>query len=164
VKKKASPVTPASRFHAAVDAADHLQWRAGLQAVKPGEGKGLISANAAHLLGGACIDHDCRAAHPRSARWDYVIGVERSAKPVAHFIEVHSAETCEVSKMADKLAWLRTYLEAPAQSLLAKLQREYHWVASGRINIPKNTPQYRALNSNLRKLGLKGPVKHLTLA
>jgi len=53
-------------------------------------------------------------------------------------------------------------LQAP-QKNLAALDREYHWVASGRINIPKHVPQYRILNTTLKKAGLHGPVEHLVL-
>lgn len=155
---------PKKTFRAAIDGADHLQWREGLQAVKRGEGAGQITAREpGKLLGSACIDDDCLASHPNDSRWDYVIGYERSKAAVAHFVEVHSAETSEVSKIEEKLAWLLGYLEEDPQAELKSLRREIHWVASDRVNIPKHTPQFKRLNTSLRKSGLKGPVKSLEL-
>lgn len=151
-------------FRAAVDAAEHLTWKAGLQVIKPAEGGGQIAAGAGRtLLGGAVMDDDCKAAYPNSARWDYVLGVERGREHVAHFVEVHSADTRGVSQVADKLAWLREFLERPRQAPLKALPAEYHWVASGRVNIPRHLPQFRRLQTTLRKQGLQGPSKALVL-
>ena len=65
--------------------------------------------------------------------------------------------------MEDKLRWLRDYLHAEPQCELADLKREIYWVASGPVNIPRHTPQFRKMNTTLRKRGLKGPVKSLRL-
>ena len=78
-------------------------------------------------------------------------------------MSVHSAESCDVGKMEDKLAWLLGFLQEGARRELGKLPRVIHWVASGRINIPQHTPQYRKLQTILRNRGLKGPVKALVL-
>lgn len=151
-------------FGAAIAEAEHLQLRPGLQALVRSEGASqVLASNPKKLLGSANIDRDCRAAHPQATRWDYVIGYERSGEPVAHFVEVHSAETSEVSKMSRKLNWLCEYLAQPPQAKLARLRREFHWVQSGRFNIPKTTPQYRLLQTTLRKRGLNWPVARLTL-
>jgi hypothetical protein len=82
---------------------------------------------------------------------------------VAHYIEVHSAETSEVAEIERKLDWLERFLQDDAQRGLAALPRAYHWVASGRINIPQHTPQYKKLQTSLRKRGLNGPIKSLVL-
>ena len=50
-----------------------------------------------------------------------------------------------------------------AQAKLRKLDSKFYWLASGAIKIPQNTPQYRLLNSKLRKMGLRGPTSFLTL-
>lgn len=148
-------------FASAIDAAEHLRHKEGLSAVKRGEGKDRIHQGKKKIAGSVAIDDDCRGEFPRAARWDYVIGVGESA-PTAFFVEVHPAETSEVSKLADKLAWLTTFLERDKQAALKKLPREIHWVASGRVNIPKNTPQYKRLTTQLRK-HLFGPVTSLKL-
>jgi hypothetical protein len=154
-------------FRAAVEAAECLNWKPGLQAISASEGKGqIVGTDPNKLVGSAFIDQDCRSSPvgDRKPRWDYVVGYDRSNVAVAHFVEVHSANPKGVGEVADKLQWLRDFLERDAQASLKKLRREYHWIASGKINIPKHVPQYRILNTTLRRLGLQGPVKHLTLA
>jgi hypothetical protein len=155
---------PGVTFRNAIGSANHLKWKIGLQVIKRSEGGGQISGGEPErLLGGAAIDDDCLMAYPNANRWDYVIGYRRSRKLVAYFIEVHSAETSDVSKIEKKLEWLREFLRQDAQKELAALVREFHWVASGRINIPKHLPQFKRLQTTLRKLGLKGPAKQLVL-
>jgi len=152
-------------FRGAIDATGHLQWKAGLQAIKRAEGGGqIVGQDPKLLLGGAMIDDDCLKAYPSASRWDYVIGCRRANEPVAHFIEVHSATPSGVSEVEKKWTWLRDYLQGDTRKGLAKLKREFHWVASGKINIPQHTPQFKRLQASLRPSGLKGPVKHLSLA
>jgi hypothetical protein len=162
---RASVDTPAAIFDAAIRVtAPRLALKPGLKAIKKREGHGKIVAESPkRLLGSAAVDDDCRASDPHGNRWDYLIGYERSSKAFAYFIEVHSAETSEVSTMGKKLRWLRDFLLKAPQKKLAALDHEYHWVASGRVNIPKNTPQFRIVKTTLRKAGLRGPVERLVL-
>lgn len=154
---------PGKTFRHAVETADHLVHREGMQALKEGKGQ-VVAAETSSLLGGVNMDDDCRDARPNDNRWDYLVGVKRSKHAVAFFIEVHSAETSEVSKIEKKLQWLLDFLERPAQSTLKSIPREVHWVASGRINIPKHLPQYKKLQTTLRARGLLGPIKQLKVA
>ena len=94
---------PKKTFRDAVDAAEYLQWKPGLQALKKGEGKGRIRANdSQRLLGSSSIDDDCVRAFPTASRWDYVIGYERSGKAVAHSSKftVRSLAKCRRSRKA----------------------------------------------------------------
>jgi hypothetical protein len=150
-------------FSHAVERAEHLRLRAGLAAVTKAEGKERIEAAGAVILGSVDIDDDCRSAFPNHNRWDYVVGVARSNRQLAYFIEVHSAESSAVSKMEKKLRWLLEYLQRPKQTELQRLSREIHWVASGRVNIPKHVPQFKRLQTTLRPAGLQGPTTRLTL-
>ena len=155
-----------SSFRTAVDNAEHLEYREGLQAIVRGEGKGQIAAtDNSRLLGSSFIDKDCNVKpYKNDPRWDYVAGYARASSVVAYFIEVHSAYTSEVSRVQKKLDWLARFLGQDANKELAAFEREYHWVASGAIKIPKNTPQYRRLQKLKAKAGgLRGPVKHLVL-
>jgi len=162
--KAASPKTAA--FALAVEAAEHLTLVDGLGAITGSEGKGQIVPGNATVESSVAVDEDCREAYPNHARWDYLVGATKpkATLPHAFFIEVHSAETSEVSKMEAKLDWLLQFLARPKQAALAKLPRSFHWVASGRINIPRHLPQYKKLVVTLRKRGLLGPHKQLTLA
>lgn len=161
----ASVDTPAAVFDAAIRVtAPRLALKPGLKAIKKGEGHGqIVAEDPKRLLGSAAIDDDCRASEPHGNRWDYVIGYGRASKAIAYFVEVHSAETSEVLKVEKKLRWLQDFLLQRSQEKLAALDREYHWVASGRINIPKHVPQYRTLQTTLRKAGLRGPTERLVL-
>ena len=151
-------------FTDAIEEATHLRFLPGLQAIKQGEGKGQVSGKSAtNILGSVAIDDDCRAAYPTASRWDYAIGYSRSNEAIAYFVEVHSAETSEVSTVERKLLWLKGFLAEQSQRKLADLSAEYHWVASGRINIPHHTPQFRKLKTTLFKMGLRGPVRSLEM-
>lgn len=153
----------ARTFAHAIDQAEHLKLLEGLRAIEPGEGKGSITADARTLIGSVGMDKDCEASYPTHSRWDDVVGVRHSGGDHAFFIEVHPAESSNVSEMIRKLDWLLTFLARERQKALAALPHEFHWVAIGRINIPKHPPQYKPLQTNLRSRGLRGPAKHLAI-
>jgi hypothetical protein len=163
MRAKKKRAAPEEAFRDAVNACGCLQYRNGLQAIKGSEGGGQISGkDPRKILGSVAIEDDCGDTHPGNP-WDYVVGYGRSNGVIAHYIEVHPAESSDVAKVEKKLDWLEALLQEDAQQELAALRREYHWVASGRINIPRHTPQYKKLETSLRKRGLKGPVKNLVL-
>jgi len=66
--------------------------------------------------------------------------------------------------MEKKLTWLIDFLNRDANSALSRLDREYWWVASGKVDIPKHIKQYKRLLKLRSKHRLQGPVKHLQLA
>jgi hypothetical protein len=153
-------------FRQIVGCAEHLRWRVGLSAIKRGEGHGQIrAASADRLWGSVDVDGDCKAAYPEESRWDYAIGYgsEGGSKAQVFFVEVHSAVSSQVSAMAKKLDWLKGFLNRPRSAPLARLRREYHWVASGKVDIPRHLPQYRNLARLRGAHGLKGPDRELTL-
>jgi hypothetical protein len=159
---------PRKTFEQAIAAAKPLQLKAGLKAIKKGEGKGQIGAkDPKRILGSVAIDEDLKKtkADAEDNRWDYVIGYDLAGKAVAHFVEVHGAASGhDISKMQDKLQWLVDFLQRPSQSRLAKLPRSIHWLASARNDIKPHWPQYRDLVHMRSKHDLKGPVKQLELA
>jgi hypothetical protein len=162
--RESTAQSPKESFRQAVESTARLQLKPGLQAVKRGEGHGRILAKEPkRLLGSVAIDDDCLVDYPNDHRWDYVIGYDGEGVATANFVEVHSAETSNVSDVANKLRWLKGFLLESTQSKLAALPRTYHWVASGKVNIPRHTPQYKTLNVALRKQGLQGPVTRLVL-
>jgi hypothetical protein len=161
---KRTVLAPAAAFASAVKTADHLDLKAGLQAIKKSEGAGqIVPTDPKKVLGSVAMDDDCLEADPNGNRWDYVVGYEQNSGAFAYFVEVHSAQTSKVSEVEKKLDWLLRYLQGEAQKQLASMPHAIHWVASGSIDIPKHLPQYKKLNSTLRKKGLLGPTKHLTL-
>lgn len=160
--KRGAKIKPG--FRESVQAAEDLQLKAGLSALKKAEGKSQIrKGKSAKLEGSVDIDGDCLKRYPNSNRWDYVVGVARTMGDTAVFIEVHPAETSKVSDIERKLKWLfDVYLAREAQEPLRALPREVHWVASSRVHIPATTPQSRYLATTLRKkYRLQGPAKLL---
>lgn len=101
--------------------------------------------------------------HAAVNRWDYGLGYkDPDGLESALWVEVHSAETGEVSTVIKKLKWLKDYLPANCRELWAltlknREKLRFVWVASGRFNILPNSPQMRAL----RAAGLDPPVSHL---
>lgn len=90
--------------------------------------------------GSVDIDSTTVAIHPQENRWDYAIGF--NGKVI--FVEVHSAESGEVSVVLKKLQWLKVWLNSKAPEL-AKLRapEPYFWVQSKSFQILKHSPQFR---------------------
>jgi len=105
------------------------------------------------------------AEHANEPRWDYGIGYKpKRAEERAIWIEVHPASTSNVREVISKANWLRTWLRdnAPQLALLTIGDgpvRPFVWIATARIQIPRNSPQAR----QLAIAGLDMPRKALRL-
>lgn len=103
------------------------------------------------------IDEATREKYPDATRWDYAFDYRNEV----FYVEVHSAETGEVSRMLRKLQWLRDWLHAAApriNALTAKSRPAFYWVQSGRYSILPGSSQER----KIIQLGLK-PVSAVVL-
>ena len=120
--------------------------------VKPGEVQILGSVNIEQAL------HQC---YPNKPIWDYAIGVQKGNKPYAIWVEVHPANTSNVSEVLLKLRWLKEWLSSRATQLhaLTPLQKAYHWIATNEVGISLNSPQAR----QLAKAGMTMPRRVLIL-
>lgn len=102
--------------------------------------------------GSVDIDACVIELYPSSNRWDYAF----SYKAEVYFVEVHSANTGEVSVVLRKLRWLKDWLHSQApkiNSLKAKSRTPFYWIQSGNFNIPRNAPQLRqAAQAGVRPL------------
>jgi len=99
------------------------------------------------INGSLDIDTSTHKIYPNDNRWDYAICYDGEV----FYIEVHSAITSEVSKMINKLNWLKLWLSTNApqiNKLTTKTKQAYHWVQASDYNIPKHTSQFRALVQN----------------
>lgn len=115
-----------------------------------------ISPGNTTLCNGSVDVDSCTAAlYPNANRWDYCIGYNNEA----YFVEVHSANTSEVSTMLNKLQWLKDWLvnEAPELNKI-KAKPPYYWVMSGKYAILPNSSQARQIAA----AGIK-PIAKLTL-
>lgn len=107
-----------------------------------------------------------RPQFAQSNRWDYGLAyIDPNGRESAVWIEVHSAETSEVSVVIKKLEWLKDFLQSQCPALLRLTMRgsektRFVWIASGRCNIAAHMPQIRRLQSK----GIDLPRQHLKLA
>lgn len=135
-------------FKEAVEATPDVStgYREGIEAF--GEYKAKIKVPDSKKIDGS-LDIDAMTAklYPDSNRWDYAICYDGEV----FYIEVHSATTSEVSKMIQKLQWLKSWLikKAPEINKLTTTTRQpYYWVQSSGCNIPKHMPQYKKIVQN----------------
>ena len=131
-------------FKEAVQATPDVQngYQKGLLAL--GQYAAKISAKDTSLLDGSVdIDTCTTKKYPLGNRWDYALSYNQKV----YFVEVHSANTSEVSTMLKKLQWLKDWLnqKAPEINLLPKMQPAYYWIQSGNFNILKESSQYRQI-------------------
>ncbi len=133
--------------------------KAGLEAL--GRYRSRISCSDGRRLTGSLDLDGALARHPghaRSPRWDYGLGYKPpKGGERAIWIEVHKAETGEVSVVLNKLQWLRDWLAGEAPGLRRLTDRgppadRYVWIATGKIRIPSNARQRRRLNQAGLKL------------
>ena len=156
-------------FKEAVEAAPqpvNRAYRPGKQALKRHR-KHVECADSRRLTGSIFLDA-ALAQEPGYAdkpRWDYGLGYKPKKGPeCAVWVEVHAANTKEVSAVLNKLQWLRDWLNSEAEQLkkmtiFAKDDFRFVWIASSSVKIPKNSPQFRRLSQK----GIPGPQRHLSL-
>jgi hypothetical protein len=133
-----------NKFKASVESTPDVQacFHPGLRAL--GAYSTKIRLGATNLCYGSIdIDTCVSRRYPHDNRWDYVFDYNERL----YFVEVHSAETSEVSVVLRKLQWLKDWLDdhAPRINSLPKGNPGYYWIQSGRFNIPQTTPQYRKI-------------------
>ena len=97
------------------------------------------------INGSLDIDESTKKIYPNDNRWDYAICYNEEV----FYIEVHSAITSEVTRMINKLKWLKNWLVSQApeiNKLTTKTKEPFYWVQSSNSNIPKHTCCYSAAN------------------
>ena len=120
-------------------------FRYGLQALGNDSSRVQV-ARRRSLVGSVALDDVLRARYPDDPRWDYGVGLKKSARESAVWIEVHPASTSEVRTVLRKLQWLKNWLKtrAPALEKLTGV-RSYFWVATRGVHIRQGSPQARLL-------------------
>lgn len=116
------------------------------------------------------LDAHFLVLEPESNRWDYGIGIKlANSQELVCWVEPHPASsTGEVSKMLEKLAWLKSKLNTPAFKKLKHLTEApgrtaspYCWLrtVSGECRISAGSKESRLMALH----GLRMPAQHLTL-
>ncbi len=148
--------TTSNKFKEAVEATAEIKncYQPGLKALGAYSAKVALTDNSL-CNGSVDIDECVRTKYPNSNRWDYCIGYNNKA----YFVEVHSANTAEVSTMLNKLQWLKDWLNSKAPELnKIKAPVPFYWVMSGKYAIQPNSPQSR----KIAQAGIK-PIAKLSL-
>jgi hypothetical protein len=134
-------------------------YREGLQALKKGDRARICCAAPRNLTGSVDLEKALANSHPNDPRWDYGIGIRKGDRgEIVTWVEVHSATAHGVGEVCGKRLWLTQWLESSAP-LLSGMAARYVWVASGRVNLPPNSPQRRRLAAN--GIHFVGRVLHL---
>ncbi|GMV87823.1 MAG: hypothetical protein AMXMBFR81_07540 [Chthonomonas sp.] len=155
-----------NEFAEAVDLHPELRGRcrAGLRALA-GSHSRLVEHAGATLSGsinleGALNDNPDRAS---DRKWDYGIGFVRGSESIACWVEVHPANSGEVSVFIEKASALKSFLNEPPSARLkdltsrAEVQTRYQWVRTGSDHL--TTRDVRRLNHS----GLFRPVRRAAL-
>src|SRR3989304_1255796 len=118
-------------------------FRYGLQALGNDSSK-VQFASTRSLVGSVALDNTLQAKYPNDPRWDYGIGLKKSARQTAVWIAVHPSSTTEVRPGLGKLEWLKNWLKKRALSV-KKLTDVggYSKVAPGGVYSRQGSPQAR---------------------
>ncbi|NCT73961.1 MAG: hypothetical protein GXC78_05480 [Chitinophagaceae bacterium] len=114
----------------------------GLQAFKKDDRNKIELNNPKLCEGSVDIDTTVTTLYPQSNRWDYCLSYDGEV----FFVEVHSANTSEVSTVIRKLQWLTDWLnnQAPRiNALQAKRRHPFYWIQSNGFHILKTSSQFR---------------------
>ncbi len=132
----------------------------GLQALRPSDRKKIDCEDNRSLADSVCLDDALIRKYPQAARWDYGIGLKKGQHVQAFWVEVHPARSGEdVQSIVDKAKWLKARIkESP--DLWAMTHTPYHWIASGKVKIPRSGRWSRLL----KKHGVCHPQEKLWLS
>lgn len=137
-----------SNFKAAIDESlDKLNLLPGLQAIIEGKSK-ITAQDTRNVLGSVNLDADLCLKYPQDNRVDYAVGYNSDGNiEKVYFVEVHSATASQVSVLMNKARALRDWALEKSPSLwnINKKEKKLYWVASGRVAIPRQTPQYKKI-------------------
>jgi hypothetical protein len=92
-------------FRQAVDATPSIRshLREGLQALRAADRHRVSCSEMRRLQGSVDLDTAMRASEPRSARWDYAIGLRTPMSDFVVWLEVHPACSSDVAEVIAKL-------------------------------------------------------------
>lgn len=123
----------------------HSCYKRGLKAM--GGYSQKIKTTNPRLINGSVFLEECLANNYHHANfWDYMV----SYNSKIYFVEVHPAETGNISEMIKKVKWLKDWLNNSGVQFkhMKSNNYPYRWVASGRVNIVKNSSQGRRLTKS----------------
>ena len=142
-------------------------YRPGKMALENRHRKLVTCSDSRRITGSIDLDR-ALAKEPEYAnkpRWDYGLGYQSAAgREQAIWVEVHSAQTSEVSAVIRKFQWLRDWLQENADQLRKLTERadsdiRYVWIASNGVKITPHSRQAKQLSIS----GIGRPKRNLGL-
>jgi len=133
------------RFQEAVEATAGREgaYRPGLRAIRGRDRRRVFCETPRDLSGSVDLGEALRPAFPNDPLWDYGIGKRtRGNQERVFWVEIHPASSEHVQEVLHKLAWLHAWLRGAAPRL-DLMEREFVWVASGKVRLPPNAPKRR---------------------
>ena len=127
-----------------------LHWKPGLQALKGSHRSKVLDKSPKQSCD---IDTLFESPEPNAPRWDYIVERKRSTRTGAG-IEVHPADVGQVDAMIAKKHWAVKKITTEDPEL--RVDR-WHWIATGGVNLPANSPKARKLAA----AGISYPCKVL---
>ncbi len=122
--------------------------RPGLQALNSADRKRILCEDTRSLEGSVCLDDALAYKYPQAARWDYGIGMRKGGRALAIWVEVHPARSgSDVQSVLAKVRWLKARLHE-SSGLQSMTQKPFHWIASGKVKIPRTGSWSRQLKQN----------------
>lgn len=129
-KNKKEALAPICAFRMAVEETPDVAngYCPGLQALENVD-KGAVKLKDKRKVDGSLnIDKETKLLYPNDPRWDYAVGYDGKV----FFVEVHPANTSNISEMAKKKEWLKKWLnsKAPLLDALPSGHPRFLWVAT----------------------------------
>jgi hypothetical protein len=109
----------------------------------------INTVNTRFLNGSVDIDACTTRKYPNANRWDYALAYSQKV----YFIEVHSANTNQVSTVLRKLQWLKDWLISNAPEInKLKAQQPYYWIMSNNNHIRGSSKARQISQAGLKPL------------
>ena len=145
-KNTKEALVPKCAFRMAVEGTPDVAngYCPGLQALENVD-KSAVKLNDKRKLDGSLnIDKETKHLYPNEPRWDYAVGYDDKV----FFVEVHPANTSNISDMAKKKEWLKKWLQskAPLLDALPSGNPRFLWAATeSGVHILNQTSHMRKL-------------------
>lgn len=129
-KNKKKALVPICAFRMAVEETPDVAngYCPGLQALENVD-KGAVKLKDKRKVDGSLnIDKETKLLYPNDPRWDYAVGYDDKV----FFVEVHPANTSNISEMVKKKEWLKKWLQskAPLLDAFPSGNQKYLWAAT----------------------------------
>lgn len=140
------PLIPINAFRKAIEETPDVAngYCSGLQALENVDKNAVILKDNRKVDGSLNIDKETKCLYPNDPRWDYAIGYDDKV----FFVEVHPANTSNISEMARKKEWLKKWLKskAPLLDTLPSGRPQFLWAATeSGVHISKQASYMRKL-------------------